>query len=165
VQKQARIIVISIFLLAAIGLSLYFRPMLPNCVPVHFNASGAPDGYGPKSALLVLTPAVQAFLAFLYLVSVRVVQTEKYWLKKMRKPLEPAVIQELINRTVRFLDWLFLLCLFLFLDIQFESLLVAAGKMGGLSKLIWIIMPLMFAGVILYLASVISVQRQSGKGR
>ncbi len=43
--------------IALITLPIGFYAQLPDTIPIHFNASGQADGYGPKSSILVI-PAI-----------------------------------------------------------------------------------------------------------
>ncbi len=57
----AGVIVVAALLL---GLALY--PSLPDRVPVHWNAQGVADGYGPKLQAVLLLPGIMAAITLLF---------------------------------------------------------------------------------------------------
>ncbi len=63
---RTRYLLFCALLIAAAGAATaYFWPQLPAQVPVHWNAAGAADGYGPKAALWLLGPGMMAMVAWL----------------------------------------------------------------------------------------------------
>lgn len=52
-------IIIDLISIAAIIINIYlllkYYKALPNVIPTHFSGAGAPDGYGNKSSILILT--------------------------------------------------------------------------------------------------------------
>jgi uncharacterized membrane protein len=55
---RTTLIVLILLALAALGLSLWAAPRLPEMVPSHWDASGQIDGYAPRSQELWLMPAM-----------------------------------------------------------------------------------------------------------
>ena len=53
--------------LATFGFSAYEYPLLPEIVPIHWNALGKPDGYGSKNTLLWMMPGILIVLYLLML--------------------------------------------------------------------------------------------------
>jgi len=54
-----------VLIAAACAATVYFWPRLPVQVPVHWNAGGAVDGYGPRAVLWLLGPGMMAMVAWL----------------------------------------------------------------------------------------------------
>lgn len=50
---------------AACAATVYFWPRLPESVPIHWDASGAVNGYGPRAVLWLLGPGMMAMVAWL----------------------------------------------------------------------------------------------------
>lgn len=55
-------------LLVMWGLAVYYFFILPNIIPIHFNTSGQPDGYGPKYTLFILP--VTALIIYILLTQI-----------------------------------------------------------------------------------------------
>ena len=144
-----RFLIVLGFIFASIWLSYNFSPQLPQRMPVHFNAQGKPDGYGSKKFALLSFPFSIAFLGVGYLISSYFIREPKYWRKKSKKPLSKEQVQRLIVVGTRLIDVSMILAMLLIIDIQWESFLVAVGKMQKLSKNIWVIIALM-VGFIIY---------------
>lgn len=61
---RTRYLVVCLLLIAAMcAATLYYWPSLPARVPVHWDAVGAVDGYGPRAALWLLGPGLMALAA------------------------------------------------------------------------------------------------------
>ncbi|WP_332852463.1 SdpI family protein [Duganella sp. S19_KUP01_CR8] len=58
----------ALLIAVATAATVYFWPQLPARVPVHWNAGGVVDGYGPKAALWLLGPGMMAMVAWLGMV-------------------------------------------------------------------------------------------------
>ncbi|GAG16617.1 unnamed protein product [marine sediment metagenome] len=56
---------------------VYYWRVLPDRIPTHFDMTGSPDAWGPKSTLLIL-PAVTAFMYVLLAVACRFPHTFNY---------------------------------------------------------------------------------------
>jgi uncharacterized membrane protein len=59
----------AIVLLASFGVALWYWPGLPARVPMHFNAAGKVDGWGPKSTVWLLPVVGLVLAAFLTVLS------------------------------------------------------------------------------------------------
>lgn len=57
-MKNSAVIWTALIAVVAVIASLIVSSGLPAVVPVHWNAAGKPDGFGPKSVMLWLMPAV-----------------------------------------------------------------------------------------------------------
>jgi len=146
-NNQARVLIASVLVLASAALSLYYAPVLPQKVPIHFDAAGNPNGWGPRSAATVFPVGVMLFFAGIYAASVHIIRGKEYWEKKLRAPISDESYEKLVKNSLAVIDWVVLICMAMFLFIQVQSFLTALGKMKGLSG-IWIFMALLFAGVI-----------------
>jgi uncharacterized membrane protein len=67
----------AIVVLASFGVALWYWPALPARVPMHFNAAGKVDGWGPKSTVW-LVPAVGVVMAVFLTVLSRFPHTFNY---------------------------------------------------------------------------------------
>lgn len=63
--KTRYLLFCALLIAAASAATVYFWPQLPAQVPIHWNADGAVDGYGPKAALWLLGPGMMAMVAWL----------------------------------------------------------------------------------------------------
>lgn len=57
-MKKWSIVVCLLLIAAACAALAWCWPLLPEQVPVHWNASGEVDGYGPRTAMLLLGPGL-----------------------------------------------------------------------------------------------------------
>jgi len=64
-MKRMYLFFVFAFLLGGIEM-LYFYPLLPDRMAVHFNADGAADGWGPKSHFFMTMETVYAVLLILF---------------------------------------------------------------------------------------------------
>ncbi len=64
-MRKMYLFFVSAFLLGGIEM-LYFYPLLPDRMAVHFNAAGAADGWGPKNYFFMTMEAVYAVLLLLF---------------------------------------------------------------------------------------------------
>ena len=61
---KARFIVVCLVLIAiSSAITWHFYPALPERIPVHWNAAGEVDGYGPRATLWLLGPGLMALVA------------------------------------------------------------------------------------------------------
>jgi uncharacterized membrane protein len=67
----------AIVLLTLFGIALWYWPTLPARVPMHFNAAGKVDGWGPKSTVWLL-PVAGVIMALLMTVVSRFPHTFNY---------------------------------------------------------------------------------------
>lgn len=56
-----------VLILVMMGLSLYFYPLLPSNMAVHWNTEGSPNGYSPKIVGLMLIPSLSIGLLILFI--------------------------------------------------------------------------------------------------
>lgn len=56
-------IISGVAIVVSIGLLLKYYSSLPNIIPVHFNDSGMPDGYGSKNLIFIL-PGISLIIYF-----------------------------------------------------------------------------------------------------
>ena len=101
-------------------------PQLPERIPTHFGASGAPDGYGPKAAIWLL-PAISIFLYLLLTVVTRFPRSFNYPVKvtdENRPRLEPLALA--------LLGWVKAETLVILAWITLGTIRVAVGKATGL---------------------------------
>jgi uncharacterized membrane protein len=61
-MKKPHLIVCLLLIAAACAVTVYYWPLLPEVVPIHWNAIGEVDGYGPRGALLLLGPGMMSLL-------------------------------------------------------------------------------------------------------
>ena len=136
-ENQTRVFIIIIFLLGSLGISLYFKNLLPEKVPQHFNGRGYADCYGSKQSALISHNLLMGFVGGMYLLSFYLMQSPKYWKKRLRKPVSESAQKLLIAQSLKIVDWSLIMVLILFLDLQIEAYLVALGKIEKLTGLIW----------------------------
>jgi uncharacterized membrane protein len=161
-NNQARILIASLLLLASVAVSVYAYDQLPEKVPVHFDASGKANGWGPKSAATILPVCVMLFLAGVYAASIHIVKNKEYWEKRLRKPVSEQNFQKLVLNSMHTMDWVVLVIMVMFLTIQVESFLVATGKMKTLTG-VWAFMAVLFAGVFYFLIQGLIARRDALK--
>jgi len=117
----------SIVALVAIVAGVWLAwPQLPERIPTHFLAAGAPDGYGPKAAIWFL-PAISIFLYLLLTVVTRFPRSFNYPVKvtdENRPRLEPLALG--------LLGWVKAEVLFILAWITLGTIRVALGKAAGL---------------------------------
>ncbi|SDF45061.1 MULTISPECIES: SdpI family protein [unclassified Duganella] len=71
-MKKWSIIVCLLLIAAACAAMGWYWPLLPPHVPVHWNAAGDIDGYGPRAALLLLGPGLMLLMLLLGLLLPRI---------------------------------------------------------------------------------------------
>lgn len=114
-------------------------PTLPARIPLHFDAQGLPDGFGPRASFLMLPAIAVALSGLLWLVSAatRAAASGSGGLLNLPdKPrflsLDPAGRMRALEPTRLFLAWTRLLLVALFLWIQEGVREVALGQRSGL---------------------------------
>ena len=161
-NNQARILIASLLVLASAAISLYSYGQLPEKVPIHFDAAGDPNGWGPRNAATVLPVGVMLFFAGIYAASVHIIRSKEYWEKKLRSPISDQGYEKLVKNSLGVIDWVVLICMLMFLTIQVESFMTAIGKMKGLSG-VWIFFVVLFAGVFYGLIKGMIARREALK--
>lgn len=114
-------------------------PTLPARIPLHFDAQGSPDGFGPRASFLMLPAIAVSLSALLWLVSAstRAAASGSAGLLNLPdKPrflsLNPEGRRRALEPTQLFLAWTRLLLVALFLWIQEGVREVALGQRSGL---------------------------------
>jgi uncharacterized membrane protein len=64
-MKPRALLLCILMILAATAVTAYFYPALPESVPIHWNAAGQVDGYGPRWHLWLLGPGAMTALLLL----------------------------------------------------------------------------------------------------
>ena len=67
----------AILIIISIAGSAYFYNSLPQIVPIHWNALGVADGFGPKEFNLFFIPAIEILLSLLFIVIPRIEPKKK----------------------------------------------------------------------------------------
>ena len=160
-QNQVRVLMVSAILFFSIGWSAYYWDKLPPVVPTHFGRDGYPAGYGPKKVDLTMPIYVEAFVAAIYAAAVIVMQNRKYWARKFKKPVPEEVVQVIMNRGLRVVDWVVLLIMLLMVDVQVDSFQVALKHKEHMSNTLWVFMALLYSGIIFNLAVLFIEQRRA----
>lgn len=129
---------------------------LPETIPIHYNITGTPDGFGPKSTIWFETTLTTALFLFLMYVS-----------KKPNFPLLniPQNIKKKPILTEFIVSILLLIIMLIFADINYEIIQNALGKTNGLSSIIHYLLGLVFIfvfGLLIY--SYIISKRQNLHG-
>jgi uncharacterized membrane protein len=146
-NNQARVAISAFLLLASIGASLYFYGLLPDRVPIHFNADNQPNGWGPKNMATAFPVGMELFLCVMYAIGIKAVEDRNYLQKKLKRPVSEEYMVKMIRNSQGVLDWVFLITMTMFLTIQIESFLTGLGKMSGLSGM-WVFIAVLLAGAI-----------------
>lgn len=135
-----------IFLLALIILPVLYYNVLPERMPVHFNASGIPDDYGGKATLFFL-PGTGLLL---YLLMTLLAAFPHVFHFAVKITPENAEIQyRLATRLIRILKTVILL---MFSFISYKTIQTITGGAAGLGKVFLpVFLILTFGVVIIYL--------------
>jgi uncharacterized membrane protein len=133
-----------------VALSNY--PLLPDTIPIHFDAQGNPDDWSNKGAIF-LSPFVAAVIFILltaFNVLLAIVDNPKRFInlpKKRKEALTKAQAETLRIFTNRCLFILKILMLCLFTYLTWKTVEIALGKASSLGILFWFLI-----GVLLVLA-------------
>lgn len=145
-------VVIAGLVIAALAIGAYYYPQMPARMPVHFNATGAPDRWAQKSlAAAFLIPALGVYMQMFFLIV-------KYDLAHARMTLPGEHTVEFLRGKERHLltniqvvDWVRIAVALLFAMI---SLLITSTTVKELQRLtsllslcIWITVAVMFVGL------------------
>jgi len=146
-----------------LAISLYFKNLLPERVPQHFNARGFADGYSSKKCALISHNLLMGFIGGIYILSFYLAQSPKYWEKKLRKPISESARKVLIAQSLKIVDFSLIMIMILFLDLQIETYLVALGKIEKLTGLIWVITGALIISGIYYSIRLFQTQSKAQK--
>jgi uncharacterized membrane protein len=144
------------FLLILFTLPLLYLKTLPDTIPVHFNASGQPDGYGSRSTLFLL-PAIGAVM---YLLMTIVEAYPHIYNFPVRITPENAPVQyRIATRLIRILKTVILVT---FSFISFQTIKIVTGGAAGLGKAFFpVFLLLTFAPIIIYLVQSLNNRQTS----
>ena len=134
------------FLVILISLPLIYLKKLPETIPVHFNATGQPDGYGSRSTLFLL-PMIGIFM---YLLMTILEAFPHIYNFPVEITDENAPVQyRIATRLIRILKTVILV---LFSFISFQTIKTATGGAAGLGKaFLPVFLLLTFAPIVIYL--------------
>jgi len=119
--------VILLLLILGFAIGAYFYPMLPDKVPVHWNAQGQVNGYGSK---------------FFGAVGLPLINVAMYLLLRVLPYIDPKKKNyENFKSTYRFLMYLMII---FFLGMEIISLLIAVGAAVNMSILIQVMISFLF---------------------
>jgi uncharacterized membrane protein len=131
------------FLIILFAIPLIYYNGLPDRIPVHFNASGVPDGYGNRSTLWIL-PVTGAFMYLLMTVTGAFPQIYNFPVKITP---ENAVTQyRLATRLIRILKTAIMV---MFSFLSYQTIRTATGNAAGLGKAFLPVFLLITFGVII----------------
>jgi uncharacterized membrane protein len=99
---------------------------LPESIPIHFNGSGDPDGYGDKNTLFLL-PAIGTFLYFML-----TMLNGKPHIFNYPVVISPENAEKQYRIAVRMMRAMKLSVLLVFCAIEYSSYRVAMGNQDGL---------------------------------
>jgi Predicted integral membrane protein len=125
ILKQDWLIIILILLGFALG--IYFYPLLPDRVPIHWNASGEVNGYGSKLFGAFGLPAISLAMYLMFLVLPYIDPRRKNYAD--------------FRSTYQFLKYILIL---FFLGIEVMTFLIASGVIVNKPILIQIMVSLLF---------------------
>ncbi|MBM2814755.1 MAG: hypothetical protein HW421_1517 [Ignavibacteria bacterium] len=130
------------------GLTIYYYRLLPDTIPIHFNAAGNPDDYGTKLTIFLL-PLIGTIL----FIGLTILNKYPH---KFNYPVEITPDNLLKQYTVatKLIRFLKLIIIIIFILINILSCMTALGKTSGLG---WWFLPLslimVFGTVIFYFFS------------
>ena len=130
--------IIGLFLLIIWGFTAVHFSDLPEQIPMHYNASGQPDAFGPKQNIWFLPLLMVGMAAGLWALE-----------KKVATPSEKNILQ-----------WVNLATVLLFGYIQVQNFLVALGHSQGLGQ--WFL-PFSLGGTLVLIVLVIIKNRDLPK--
>ncbi|TDA68835.1 MAG: DUF1648 domain-containing protein [Clostridia bacterium] len=133
--------------LLSVGYTWMVYPDLPERVPTHYGASGMPDAWGGKGAVLVLPflqTGIYALDAGLYLWMARVKDPRRLiahsanWTEKQKAAFTTKDLESLRAFLVRSLWLLNLVLMLMFTHLNVGDLQTALGLRHGLGLVIWV---------------------------
>ena len=126
-------------LLIGIYLVIQAWPNLPATIPIHFDAAGNADGFGPKGMIWLL-PAIGVVMvpAMLFLRRFPWLSNVPFEITEENAAYQYGLIIRLLSLLACFVSLLFLLLVYDTISIAF----------GGSSLLGWLFMPIFLTGII-----------------
>ncbi len=126
-------------LLIGIYLVIQAWPNLPATIPIHFDAAGNADGFGPKGMIWLL-PAIGVVMvpAMLFLRRFPWLSNVPFEITEENAAYQYGLIVRLLSLLACFVSLLFLLLVYDTLTIAF----------GGSSLLGWLFMPIFLSGIM-----------------
>lgn len=110
----------------AIASAAFYYPMLPKTIPTHFGVSGAVDGWGPKSTLLML-PVIALIMYILFSVVCRFPHTFNYPV-----PITDENAERQYRIGLSAIRWLKMEIIWMFAYLNWQTIQVTLGKAKGL---------------------------------
>lgn len=123
VEALAIVLLSSLWAMVVIGYA-----NLPETIPIHFNGSGEPDGYGDKNTLFLL-PVIATFMYFLL-----TVLNSKPHIFNYPVEITPENAEKQYSIAVRMMRAIKLSVLLIFCAIEYGSYRVAMGDQEGLGN-------------------------------
>lgn len=130
------------FMILLLLLPLIYLKVLPERIPVHFNAAGQPDDYGNISTLWLL-PLTGVFMYFIMTVLSAFPRIYNYPVKIT--PENAAVQYRIATRLIRILKTVILM---IFCFICFQTIKTATGEAAGLGKIFLPVSLLITFGIV-----------------
>ena len=126
-------------LLIGIYLAIQAWSNLPTTIPIHFDAAGNADGFGPKGMIWLL-PAIGVVMvpAMLFLRRFPWLSTVPFEITEENAAYQYGLIVRLLSLLACFVSLLFLLLVYDTISIAF----------GGSSLLGWLFMPIFLTGIM-----------------
>jgi Protein of unknown function (DUF1648) len=131
---------VGLLLLWAVFLAYYGR--LPDTIPTHFGFTGAPNGWGAKSMLLLFP--------LLGLVAYGMAIVFHFVGHPLRRPM-PAAVETLVFLLLAELVWLWFF-------LQWQTIQVALGRLPGLSNGVNVPFLLVLATVVAMIATAVATR-------
>lgn len=132
------------FLVILIAIPVINYGSLPETIPVHFNASGQPDGYGGRGTLWLL-PAIGLFMYIMMTIIEQFPQIYNYPVEITEENAERQYRNA--GRLIRTLKTVILL---VFSYLSFKTIETATGKASGLGKAFLPVFLLITFGVVIF---------------
>jgi uncharacterized membrane protein len=132
-------------LVTILGYAIYHYPHLPEMIPSHFNGSGEPDDFGPKSTFWLL-PGLSVFIYIMLSLIMLIPQQFNYTVK-----ITPRNALKQYTYAMRLVRYVKAVIIWLFFYICSSTVRVSAGKESGLG--LWflpVFLSVLFIPMILY---------------
>lgn len=117
-----------LLVILAVGVPLFTYGQLPETIPIHFNARGEPDGFGPKMMIWFL-PALGGALYLALLGINRYPESFNYSV-----PITEENAEEQYRIATRMIRWVNMLIQAVFAFLTVAIVMVALGRWQGLGR-------------------------------